>query len=200
MKRKVEKREENDEKIKESNYTQQEKREKKINFAQKPNAEPKLKPRIFIFAKLCNCFNLMLLRSNSFKGKITLIHAALQKMLSFKCNVYDETFLFPLFPHPFSHQYLTFFFSLLSFFFYFSLFSKDFLIMTYSREDAIPLTDASSGRPSVGPSVGPSTTPVKQAKGEFATSGVQPSFALELDISTIQHVIIHYYSSDVIDN
>lgn len=29
---------------------------------------------------------------------------------------------------------------------------------------------------------------VKQAKGDFATNGTQPSFALELDISTIEHV------------
>jgi hypothetical protein len=29
---------------------------------------------------------------------------------------------------------------------------------------------------------------VKQVKGDFATNGTQPSFALELDISTIEHV------------
>lgn len=53
--------------------------------------------------------------------------------------------------------------------------------MSYSRDDSIPLTDQAS---SSGPSVAPG---IKQAKGEFATGGAQPSFALELDISTIEH-------------
>lgn len=34
---------------------------------------------------------------------------------------------------------------------------------------------------------------VKQVKGDFATNGVQPSFALELDISTIKHVRSYEY-------
>lgn len=34
----------------------------------------------------------------------------------------------------------------------------------------------------------PSTTRLHQQKGDFATNGMQPSFALELDISTIAHV------------
>lgn len=57
-----------------------------------------------------------------------------------------------------------------------------YIKMSYSRDDAIPLTDQAS---SSGPSVAHG---IKQAKGEFATSGAQPSFALELDISTIEHV------------
>lgn len=53
--------------------------------------------------------------------------------------------------------------------------------MSSSREDAIPLTDEGSSN---GPSI---TNGIKQPRGEFAASGGQPSFALELDISTIQH-------------
>ncbi|KAI8080139.1 uncharacterized protein B0P05DRAFT_540124 [Gilbertella persicaria] len=53
-------------------------------------------------------------------------------------------------------------------------------------DDSAPLTDyPESGEPSL--SVGPSSGPLRQQKGEFATEGVQPSLALELDISTIEH-------------
>jgi hypothetical protein len=53
-----------------------------------------------------------------------------------------------------------------------------------SQDDIIPLTNKTYSQATSTPS----TSAVKQKKGEFATSGVQPSFALELDISTIEHV------------
>lgn len=58
-----------------------------------------------------------------------------------------------------------------------------------SIDDNIPLTDSSQYSRGPTPTTsGPSHTAIKQKKGAFATSGIQPSLALELDISTIQHV------------
>lgn len=59
-----------------------------------------------------------------------------------------------------------------------------------SHDDNIPLTDSSHyARTNTPTTTGqPSKNAIKQQRGEFATSGIQPSFALELDISTIQHV------------
>ncbi|KAI7894882.1 uncharacterized protein EV154DRAFT_458767 [Mucor mucedo] len=56
-----------------------------------------------------------------------------------------------------------------------------------SLDDNIPLTDSQYSRGPTPTTSGPSHPTIKQKKGEFAVSGVQPSFALELDISTIQH-------------
>jgi erythrocyte band 7 integral membrane protein len=61
---------------------------------------------------------------------------------------------------------------------------------TTGEQDAIPLTEQSiysRGGASASTS-GNASTKIKQQKGELAVSGVQPSFALELDISTIEHV------------
>lgn len=59
-------------------------------------------------------------------------------------------------------------------------------------DDIIPLTDQTYSRgasPSTsGPSSAHNANGIQQKKGEFATSGVQPSFALKLDINTIDHV------------
>ncbi|KAL0568849.1 hypothetical protein ABG067_009495, partial [Albugo candida] len=57
--------------------------------------------------------------------------------------------------------------------------------MSYNREDNIPFAD--QGSSVGGPSVINNNNGVKQTKGEFAVNGGQPSFALELDISTIEH-------------
>lgn len=60
-----------------------------------------------------------------------------------------------------------------------------------SHDDIIPLTESSQysrGATPVTTAGQTSHNAIKQQKGEFATSGIQPSFALELDISTIQHV------------
>lgn len=58
---------------------------------------------------------------------------------------------------------------------------------TAGEQDAIPLTE-----PSIYSRGGSASTSghngIKQQRGEFAAGGVQPSFALELDISTIEHV------------
>ncbi|KAF1800068.1 hypothetical protein V8B55DRAFT_1544092 [Mucor lusitanicus] len=58
-------------------------------------------------------------------------------------------------------------------------------------DDIIPLTDQTYSRgasPSTsGPSSAHNANGIQQKKGEFATSGVQPSFALKLDINTIDH-------------
>jgi erythrocyte band 7 integral membrane protein len=57
-----------------------------------------------------------------------------------------------------------------------------------SQDDIIPLTNKAYSQTTSVPSTSQQSSAVKQKKGEFATSGVQPSFALELDISTIEHV------------
>lgn len=57
-------------------------------------------------------------------------------------------------------------------------------------EDDFPLMKSgytAKGSPST--SGQPSRT-IQQVKGDFATNGIQPSLALELDISTIEHVIL----------
>jgi hypothetical protein len=54
--------------------------------------------------------------------------------------------------------------------------------MSFSNND-IQISDAPYAAESI-----PSTTKLTQQKGDFASNGMQPSFALELDISTITHV------------
>lgn len=62
-------------------------------------------------------------------------------------------------------------------------------------DDIIPLTNQTYSRgasPSTsGPSSAHNANGIQQKKGEFATSGVQPSFALKLNINTIDHVSSH---------
>lgn len=53
--------------------------------------------------------------------------------------------------------------------------------MVYNGNDEIPLTDQSSSSMNA-----PSTSYPKQS--QLTSDGIQPSFALELDISTIKHV------------
>lgn len=61
-----------------------------------------------------------------------------------------------------------------------------------SVDDITPLNNngySNEPAPSTG---GEASNQVKQKKGQFAASGTQPSFALELDISTIEHVCYFY--------
>lgn len=60
--------------------------------------------------------------------------------------------------------------------------------MSIRLEDSSPLMNSGyTVKTSPSTSGEPSHT-VKQSKGDFATNGVQPSLAMELDISTIEHV------------
>ncbi|KAI8888558.1 hypothetical protein K501DRAFT_209702 [Backusella circina FSU 941] len=54
--------------------------------------------------------------------------------------------------------------------------------MSFSNNNDIQISDAPYATESI-----PSTTKLNQQKGDFASNGMQPSFSLELDISTITH-------------
>lgn len=70
----------------------------------------------------------------------------------------------------------------------------------HSTDDIIPLTNQTYSRgasPSIsGPSSAHNANGIQQKKGEFATSGVQPSFALKLNINTIDHVNNIFWNRD----
>lgn len=66
--------------------------------------------------------------------------------------------------------------------------------MSSHHDDITPLNHQGYSQEPAPSTLGQSSShQVQQKQGQFATSGTQPSFALELDISTIEHVCLFFF-------